>query len=230
MPTPGPEIAIPSTPRGHRVATCLRPPGQGLHLEAVQAGEPDRADLEDYVRAAFKAKHGATVRNFMPTLVAFRDRQGALRGVAGLRGADQERLFLEQYLERPVEQALADASARLDPLGAPFADRIERRQVVEVGHLAGASCRAAVRVVAQLPAFLRARRYTWIVFTATNALRDILESLGAPLVELARADGTAVVARDEWGRYYDTDPRVCAGFLPDADRLACFASRRGGRH
>ena len=227
---PGPAIEAPSTQRGHRVATCLRPPGQGLHLQAVQTGDPGRAELEDYVQAAFQARHGATVRTFMPTLVAFRDRQGAVRGVAGLRGADQGRLFLEQYLEQPVEQALAAALARIDPLGAAFADPIERHQVVEVGHLAGSSCRAAVRVVAQLPAFLRARHYTWIVFTATNALRDILESLGAPLVELARADGAAVAARHEWGRYYDTDPRVCAGFLPDADRLACFAPLRGGRH
>jgi hypothetical protein len=53
---------------------------------------------------------------------------------------------------------------------------------------------------------------------------------GAPLVELARADGACVAgASDEWGRYYETDPRVYAGYLPDADRLAGFI-HRGDRH
>ncbi len=42
----------------------------------------------------------------MPTLVAFRDRQGELRGVAGIRGADESRLYLEQYLDRPIEERL----------------------------------------------------------------------------------------------------------------------------
>jgi hypothetical protein len=33
---------------------------------------------------------------------------------------------------------------------------------------------------------------------------------------------------DSWGRYYETDPRVFAGYLPDADRLAGFAHRTSG--
>jgi hypothetical protein len=105
-----------------------------------------------------------------------------------------------------------------------------RRDVAEVGTLAGASCRAAVRMVAHVPAYLRSQGYTWIVFTATGTLQQILAGFGAPLVELARADGASVAAAsDEWGRYYETDPRVYAGYLPDADRLAGFV-RRGDDH
>ena len=29
--------------------------------------------------------------------------------------------------------------------------------------------------------------------------------------------------RDDWGTYYETDPRVFAGFLPDSRRIAGFA-------
>ena len=48
---------------------------------------------------------------------------------------------------------------------------------------------------------------------------------GAPLIELARADGARVVnAGDEWGRYYDTDPRVFAGFLPDSLQIPGFGA------
>jgi hypothetical protein len=208
-------------PAGHRVVARLVPPGQGLRLEAVSTGGRARAELEQYVRDTFQAKHGAVVRHFMPTLLAFRDRAGALRGVAGVRGAHEGRLYLEQYLDRPIEQALAAAAAARGLRAA------SRDEIAEVGNLAGASCRAAVRMVAHIPAYLRAKRYGWIVFTATDVLRQILAGFGAPLIELARADGAHVAAApDEWGRYYETDPRVYAGYLHDADRLVGFA--RGG--
>ena len=205
--------------RSHPGDTAVRqPPGRGLRLEAVRPGDTCRAELERYVQLAFQAKHGAHVRSFMPTLLAFRDRAGALGGVAGIRGADEGRLYLEQYLDRPVEQALVSA------LATRGNERVERGQIAEVGNLAGASCRAAVRMVAQIPGYLLAHRYTWIVFTATSALRGILARFDAPLVELARAEGPRVAgASDEWGRYYETDPRVYAGWLRDAERLPGFA-------
>lgn len=187
--------------------------GSGLQLGVASAGAPERAELESFVRAAFKRGHDATVASFMPTLLSFRDRSGELRGVVGLRAAVPQSLYLEQYLERPIEAAIATAT------GAT----VQREQIVEVGNLAGSNCRAAMRMVAQLPAFLLARDYRWIVFTATSTVRGILEGFGAPLVELARADGARVASGpDRWGRYYDKDPRVLAGFLPASQRVPGF--------
>jgi hypothetical protein len=149
----------------------------------------------------------------MPTLLSVRDPAGALRGVVGLRGAADHPLYLEQYLDRPVEAAIVGATGR----------PVSRRQVVEVGNLAGANCRTAVRMVALLPAHLLAREYQWIVFTATSAVREILLGFGAPLIELARADGERVASGpDQWGRYYETDPRVFAGYLPDSRHIRGF--------
>lgn len=163
---------------------------------------------------AFGRKHAASVQSFMPTLLGFRDTAGGLKGVVGLRAAALEPLFLEQYLEVPVEQAIAAAAGR----------EIRRGQIVEIGNLAGVNCRAAVRMVAQLPAHLVARDYRWIVFTATSAVREILQGFGAPLLELARADAAKIASgQDDWGSYYETDPRVFAGYLPDAWQLAGFA-------
>ena len=77
--------------------------------------------------------------------------------------------------------------------------------------------------MAALPSYLLARDYRWIVFTATSAVRGILQGFDAPLVELARADGTRVAnSPDRWGRYYENDPRVLAGFLPDSRWIPGF--------
>lgn len=195
-----------------------RVPGPALRLE--EAGAPDRAELEAFVREAFARKHDASVASFMPTLLSFRDAGGQLRGVIGLRDAQPQPLYLEQYLGQPVEAAIGTATGTIVP----------RSQVIEVGNLAGASCRAAVRMVAMLPSYLLARDYRWIVFTATSAVRNILQGFGAPLVELARADGSRVSeGPDRWGRYYDNDPRVLAGYLPHSRRLPGFTPGPGDR-
>ncbi len=196
-------------------ASGRRPLGRALRLASVEAGSPERPELEDFVGVAFKRKHDATVTSYLPTLLSFRDPAGALRGVVGLRGAGEHRLYLEQYLEQPIEAAIAAATGR----------SVRREQVVEVGNLAGTNCRAAVRMVALLPSHLLATNFQWIAFTATSAVRGILLGFGAPLIELARADGARVTnAGDEWGRYYDTDPRVFAGFLPDSLQIPGFGA------
>jgi hypothetical protein len=184
-----------------------------LQLRVAGTGAPERAELEAFIQAAFKRGHDATVTSFMPTLLSFRDSAGQLRGVVGLRGAHPQRLFLEQYLEQPIETAIAAATG----------DAVRREQVVEVGNLAGATCRSAVRMVALLPGYLLSRDYRWIVFTATSTVRSILQGFGAPLVELARADGACVAGgQDRWGSYYQKDPRVVAGFLPASLRIPGF--------
>jgi len=191
-----------------------RVPGRALCLAEAEVRAPERAELEAFVRAAFARKHDASVSSFMPTLLSFRDASGELRGVIGLRSAQPKPLYLEQYLEQPIEAAIAAATGKV----------VQRREVVEVGNLAGANCRAAMRMVAELPSYLLARDYRWIVFTATSAVRGILQGFGAPLVELARAEGCRVAGgEDRWGRYYESDPRVLAGYLPTSRGIPGFS-------
>ncbi len=194
---------------------CRRPLGSSLRMATAEAGSLGRAEIESFVGDLFVRKHDATVTSFMPTLLSFRDAAGALRGAVGLRNAGDHPLYLEQYLDQPVESAVASATRR----------PVHRRQVVEVGNLAGVNCRTAVRMVALLPAYLLAHDYQWIVFTATSAVREILLGFGAPLIELARADSTRVaLGSDRWGRYYETDPRVFVGFLPDSRNIRGFST------
>lgn len=196
-----------------RRAACPRTYGRTLRLGQAGRDDAGRAELERYVCSAFARKHAASIQTFMPSLLGFRDGEGRLRGVVGLRNAAMERLYLEQYLDVPVESAVASATGRV----------VRRDEIVEAGNLAGGNCRAAVRMIAQLPTYLMAQDLRWIVFTATSTIRQILLGFGAPLVELARADGTRITSGvDAWGSYYDTDPRVFAGYLPDSWRVPGF--------
>lgn len=180
-------------------------------LQQVPCEAPVRGELETFIAAAFREQHGAEIHSFMPELLSLRNSAGMLRAVAGYRTAQQERLFLEQYLDEPVEAVLATKLAR----------PVERAQIIEIGNLASNGCRQARYLVSLLPRFLLDRGYTWVVFTATSLVRNVLESVGAPLTELAVADSSRVMAgSDAWGAYYRNDPRVMAAYLPDGLQLS----------
>lgn len=174
-------------------------------LVTYERDHPRRTTVEDFVRHAFALKHGARIRSFMPTLFALEGSEQRVCGVAGIRSADAEPLFLERYLPRPIELVLSDRT------GAP----VKREQIVEVGNLASLSCRAAFHLVALLPRLLNERGHLWVTFTATDVVRDILGQFKAPIMDLSSATADKVAGLgDDWGRYYESDPRVMAAWLP----------------
>jgi Thermostable hemolysin len=72
-----------------------------------------------------------------------------------------------------------------------------------------------------LPRLLIDHGNQWVVFTATASVRGILGQFRAPVVELTDADRDKVAdCGDDWGRYYEADPRVMAGHLPDGLRFS----------
>ena len=180
----------------------------GLFL--YRPDDPGRGELERFVQEAFALKHAAKVCSFMPTLLAMRNESHAVCGVAGFRSAGDQVLFLERYLDQPIERAIAEVTQQ----------PVDRAHIVEVGNLAGVSCRAAVRLVIELPRLLLDRGHRWIVFTATDAVRQLLQSYQAPLLDLGEANACRVQQTgDDWGRYYETHPRLMVGYLPDGLKL-----------
>lgn len=201
----------PERPSGNGRRRC-----QGHELSLYQVDDPRREELERFVNDVFASKHGARVCSFMPSLLGMRNDAGAICSVAGFRCAADQTLFLERYLDEPIECAIATICGR----------QISRSQIVEVGNLAGRNCRSAMRLVLDLPRILLERGHRWIAFTATDTLREILASYHAPLLDLATATATrAQTTGDDWGRYYDCDPRVMVGYLPDGLSLR----RRAGK-
>jgi hypothetical protein len=185
-------------------------------LATYERTHPQHERLQTFIQRAFSSRHGASVRKFMPTLVALEGHEGRICGVAGIRNAADEPLFLENYLNVPIEAALAKC------IGKP----VDRKHVVEIGNLASISCRAAFHLVVMLPGLLVQRGNRWVAFTANDAVRGILARFDAPVVDLGSANAERVAALgDDWGRYYETQPRVMAGYLPDGLALQHARSR-----
>lgn len=173
-----------------------------------------RGEVERFVRAVYERHHGATVRRFAPQLVGLRV-HGELIAAAGYRFAT-EPLFLERYLDEPVDVALG---RRLD--SAP-----PRASIVEVGHLAGMPAGAGRRLILALGPHLAAQGAQWVVGTLTQELRQLFVRLGVTPLALAAADPARLGAEArQWGRYYDHAPTVLAGQLTPALRRLERAAR-----
>lgn len=166
--------------------------------------DPQRLLMEGFVRDRFRRTYGAEVASFCPELLSLVGEDQELCAVAGVRAADQERLYSEHYLDAEIETFLAVQTGR---------PRISRSSIVEVGNLAPASVGQARWLIATLTAYLYSSGYEWVVFTAIPPVYNAFIRLGLPLKIHARADVTRLppAERVQWGNYYDAGPVVCYG-------------------
>ncbi|MBX3608024.1 MAG: thermostable hemolysin [Piscinibacter sp.] len=178
-------------------------------LELVGPDDPRRAEVEAFIRAVYAERFGAVLRHFAPQLVALRAPGGRLVAAAGYRSADAAPLFLERYLERPVESALGTHAG-----GLP-----SRAEIVEVGHLAASQAGEGRRLILALGPHLAAQGYQWVVSTLTEELRQLFVRIGVTPLALGVADARVLGAEAaDWGDYYAHRPVVLAGHLPLALR------------
>ncbi|WP_294608531.1 thermostable hemolysin [uncultured Roseovarius sp.] len=154
---------------------------------------------QDHVASVYRETYGATVRSFAPTLVIARNHTGQITCVAGIRTA-QDGFFSEHYLERPFDAVLSECGH--GPVAAG--------KVLEVVSMAATSPFPVLPVLDAIIGWGRSRGMEWGVFTATAPLRRLLRRAGMTHVMLAPARLERVSNPGDWGRYYDSDPWVCA--------------------
>lgn len=93
-----------------------------------------------------------------------------------MRNAEQERLFLEDYLSVPVQTLMPEPGTR-------------RSGIAEIAHLAGGVEAGGVSryLFASLSVWLDAAGYDWVVCTGTDQLRNSFHRLGIATQVLADA-------------------------------------------
>lgn len=180
-----------------------------VRVTLLEAGDPCRAEQEAFIAATFARAYGARVQRFMPFLMGLRGEDGELLAALGLREGASERLFLEHYLDAPVEQVL---SAALSGFGAA----VGREHLVEVGNLAAQGPGGARWLIIALTGYLQGAGQQWVAFTATPALRNSFRRLGLRLIHLGVASRERLPAKERahWGTYYDGGPEVVAVNVP----------------
>jgi Thermostable hemolysin len=177
-------------------------------LVSHPAHDPRRAEVERYIAEVYARRYGAQVRHFAPTLVTLQ-RQGEIVAAAGYRRAADGALFLEHYLDSPVERLLEQHAGH----------RPDRASILEVGHLASHRPGDGRRLIHLMTPQLASLGAQWVVSTVTRELRHLFIRTGVAPFALGAAHAAALGAEAEhWGRYYEHEPVVLAGHLPQALR------------
>lgn len=186
-------------------------------FSVLAEGRHGRAEAETFIARTFARHYAARIAHFMPELVALR-RDGHIEAAAGCRSAAQGTLFLEQYLDAPIEARISQLA------GYPTA----RSGIVELGQLAASRPGAGIALMLRLAHHLSSRGHAWVAFTATAELRGIFVRLGLPLFALAEAAperlGDQAAA---WGSYYEHRPLVVCASLSEAAQRAAQAGGTG---
>lgn len=192
MNQPSPHIPLAPVPGRFAQARCLLP------------GHPERAAVESFIAGIYHERFGAQLSQFPRHLLAYHDVEGRLLAAVGLRYAGDGPLFLERYLDEPIEQALARAGRAT----------AKRERIAEVGNFATRTPGIARELIVQLAWLLRTGGMDVVAFVATRQLRNAFDRLNLAPVELAIAQASRVgEQRQHWGSYYDTQPRVMCGDL-----------------
>jgi len=173
-----------------------------MSLVRALPDETRRPVFEAYIQQRFRKAHGADIRHFMPELFGLNNASGELCAVAGVRLANTEELFLERYLDEPIDPLISAAANQT----------VDRTGIVEVGNLAASDTGSARLSIIAITYLLAMGGLEWVAFTGNIGLVNSFHRLGLKPVTLCAADPARLGDdRHSWGSYYDSKPWVHVG-------------------
>lgn len=173
-----------------------------IFATTVLPNDKNRAEVEQFIRQVFARAYRADVTHFMPKLIALRDNENTLLAAFGVLPAINGPLFLEQYLDEPIESLISKKLGR----------NIKRSQITKIGNLAVANPRNAGMLIAQVIQYSLDIGIEWCVATTHRSLQNGLMNGGRDVYPLFPADKTRLSLEEQakWGSYYDRGPQVVA--------------------
>jgi hypothetical protein len=175
---------------------------QEISAFEISATHPDRAEVEAFIAEVFYRAYRANIKNFMPKLIALRDENHHLMAAFGMRAAKNTPLFLEQYLDDPIEKVMSKI----------LNQNISRTDITEIGNLAVINPRNSGILIAHVIKHSIDAGVQWCVATAHHTLQNGLIKGGVDVFPLHAVDPTRLPADEltDWGSYYDHKPQIVA--------------------
>ncbi|AUH62870.1 thermostable hemolysin [Paracoccus zhejiangensis] len=151
------------------------------------------------IETHFARAHGAAITLSAVRLAVAMSRSGAILGAAGMRDAAQG-FFSQVYLDQPIAALLSERSGL----------QVLPETILEIVSMACPRPMATLPLIEAITAEGRRQGRSWGLFTATGSLMRLLRHAGVPLMQLCPARPERLAGAASWGRYYDSEPWVCA--------------------
>lgn len=168
----------------------------------IDVTHPDRAEVESFIADIFYHAYHAKIQHFMPKLIALRDEHHHLMAAFGMREAKHSSLFLEQYLDEPIEKVISNN----------LNQTILRNDITEIGNLAVINPRNSGILIAHVIKHSIDAGVQWCVATAHHTLQNGLIKGGVDVFPLQAVEPTRLPAEElaNWGSYYEHQPQIVA--------------------
>lgn len=177
-------------------------------IRAYLPTHSERARVENYIASVFKQSFAADLQDFLPLLITFENTAGEIFAALGMRFADQQILFAEQYSHKDIDSVVLEKFNFLDT----------REHIVEIGSLASTESGYARYLFLAMTKILTNWRYQWLTFTAIPAVVNVFKKLRLNPIELCSATIKDLVhTNTNWGTYYDKNPKVMIGDVFNAN-------------
>lgn len=171
---------------------------------------PDRVRIESYIQDKFRKEYEADVSTFAPLLLSMQCKKD-LNAAIGLRPAKDSSLFIEQYLDAPVEKHIQVADGEV----------VKREEIIELSNLVATRRGSSQLLFVIVGSILYEAGYRWLVFNATDKVERITRKFPFPMQVICAADSKCLGKHaKEWGRYYETEPQVIVGDIRVAHEKA----------
>lgn len=178
--------------------------GAQIQVRLWGPSAPDRQMIEDFIALAYEQEFDASIEVNYPILIGLCDSAGQIRAGVGMRMASCENLFLEQYLDLPVEITL----------GQNLPHQVERNVIVELGSFASTGLNMSLYLLAAAAAYLATRGYEFGLVTATDKMNRLFKMFDFHTQVICRAQKHDLLDQAmNWGTYYSHNPRVIAGSI-----------------
>jgi len=179
-----------------------KPLFNGLVMNAFDKSDKGRQAVEQQIQNAYEKSFGARVSHFMPTLISAGIANTSPHLNFGLCCAADQTLFLENYLQAPVEQVLSST----------VRSQISRKCIAEIGNLTFDHTENLQQDLMSIASYCQQQGYRYVVCTATRALRLLFLRAGMKPVLLGQATlNNAPKDGSHWGDYYETAPQIIGG-------------------
>lgn len=196
-----PLITPPVTSAKMRKASLLRMmlPMPSFHWHT--GNSPERPQAEAYITDKFRKEYDADVCTFAPLLLSMHCKKN-MNAVVGMRPAKSSPLFIEQYLDSPIETCIISLQGEV----------VKREEIVEISNLVATRRGASQLLFIILGSIMYEAGYRYLVFNATDKVERIIRKFPFPVQVLCASDPARLGERaKEWGSYYETSPRVIIG-------------------
>lgn len=179
-----------------------------MQIKFLTAGSPDRGLAEAHIQEIYARSYSAQIDSFAPILAAAFNEKGKVACAAGIRTCESG-FFSDRYLDASFSETLREKAGL----------SVGEHEIMEVTSLASASPFPVLPLLDTVIEWGRQQGVICGVFTATLPLRKLLSRAKLAYTPLCAANPDRVPNPSSWGRYYESDPWVCA-FVENETRRA----------